>query len=385
MLKMWMFTLPMLLLMACSKDSTTEPTPQPATTVTIQVTNGYGSGTATVGDSVYAWANPPATGMVFDAWTGDVSGLKYPNEWKTKVGVPVNGLNLTATYKTVVAFQFVNETINGAQAYYYVPANYKGVILPFHGAGGSAGGWIDTNVENENFVRYAVASGYAVVIAESQDRTNKRWSIATTNNPDINAINAILANLKQRAILPDQGNLFGVGMSQGSGFCSLITALNRYQAGALYCVPGIGAVMDATTVPLLWNISRNDVAEEPTRLADAYANYQKLAGRGIRAEFYVNEPSPVYPERFTAIPGVDRATSNQIYDELKKGGQLDANNFFRTNPRQSEAWKGALSSSITGNKALMNSIEDQIWVCYAEHKFHKDANARTISFFDQSL
>ncbi len=376
------------LLAACSKNNTTIPTPAPQptpTTATVTVSNGYGSGTATIGDSVFVWSNPPAAGLVFDKWTGDVSGLKYPNEWKSRANVLPAGLKLTATYKTATNFTWVGETINGASVYYYVPANYKGVILPFHGATGNATGWIGTNVENENFVRYAVANGYAVVITESVDRTNKKWSNATTKNPDIENINAILANLKQRSILPNQANLFGVGMSQGSGFCSLITALNNYKAGALYCVPGISAVFEQSSVPILWNISRNDVTEEPTRLVDSYANYKKLAGRGIRAEFYVNEPSPVYPERFMIIPGVDRATSNQIYNDLKNGGQLDANGFFKTNPRQSEAWKTVLSSAISSNKALVNGIDDQLFVCYTEHKFHRDANARTILFFDKAL
>ncbi|MBC8153865.1 MAG: hypothetical protein H7Z72_13230 [Bacteroidetes bacterium] len=376
----------LLLLASCAPDNATmlQPTPT-ATTATVQVTNGYGSGTATVGDSVYVWSNPPAPGTVFDKWTGDVAGLKYPNEWKTKAVVTATGLTLTATYKTSVTVALVSETINGSSVYYYVPAGYKGVILPFHGAGGNASGWLDTNVENENFVRYAVANGYAVVITESRDRVNKRWNNAPTNNPDINAINAILANLKQRNIVPNLANLFGVGMSQGSGFCSLITALNGYKAGALYCVPGISAVFDQSTVPILWNIARNDVTEEPTRLADSYANYKKLIGRGIRAEFYVNEPAPIYPERFTFITGVDVATSNQIYTDLKKGNQLDAKDFFRTNPRQSEAWKAVLSGSIAGNKALISHIEDQLYVGYAEHKFYRDANARTISFFNKSL
>ncbi len=379
------------LLAACGKNS--DPTPAPVIqppivdSVRITVAGGYGSGTYKIGDSVYVWSNPPAAGQVFSAWTGDVSGLKYPNEWKTKLRVPATGISLTASYKVSTNVVFVNETINGSQVYYYVPANYKGVILPFHGATGNASGWVGANAENENFLRYAVANGYAVVVTESVDRVNKTWSNATTvaTNPDITNIDAILANLKQRNILTNQANLFGVGMSQGSGFCSLITALKNYKAGALYCVPGISAVFDVSTVPILWNISRNDVTEQPTRLSDSYANYQKLSGRKIRAEFYVNEPSPVYPERFAIIPGVDAASSRQIYSDLKKGGQLDAADFFKTNPRQSDAWKTVLSASVTSNKALIGSIEDQIWVCYTEHKFHKDANARTIAFFDKSL
>ncbi len=385
-----LFGIGLLLLMAsCKKDNGTVtpiPTPTP-TTATVQVTSGYGSGTATVGDSVYVWSNVAPAGQVFDKWTGDVQGMKYPNEWKSKVKVPSTGLKLTATYKTSTNFTWVSETINGSQVYYYVPANYKGVVLPFHGATGNAKGWVGASAENENFMRYAVANGYAAVITESVDRTNKRWSNATTvaTNPDIVNIDAILANLKQRNILTNQANLFGVGMSQGSGFCSVITYLKNFKAGALYCVPGIGQVFDISTVPVIWAISRNDVTEEPTRLADSYTNYGKLAARKIRAEFYVNEPSPIYPERFTTIPGVDVASSNQIYTDLKKGGQLDANDFFKTNPRQTDAWKTVMSATIANNKTLMGEIEDQIFVCYTEHKFHKDANARTIAFFDKSL
>ena len=379
-----------LLVSACQDHGTTTPTPVPTptpTTATVQVSSGYGSGTATIGDSVYVWSNVAPAGQVFDKWTGDVQGMKYPNEWKSKVKLPATGLKVTATYKASTNFTWVKETINGSQVYYYVPAGYKGIVLPFHGLGGNATGWVGASSENENFVRYAVANGYAVVVTESVDRTNKRWSNATTvaTNPDILNIDAILANLKQRNILTNQANLFGVGMSQGAGFCSLITYLKNFKSGALYCVPGLGPVFDVSTVPVIWNMSRNDVTEEPTRLADGYTNFLKLSNRKIRSEFYANEPSPMYPERFTTIPGVDVATSNQIYNDLKKGGHLDANDFVKVNPRQSEAWKTSLSASIAANKTLVSEIEDQVFVCYTEHKFHKDSNGRTIAFFNAAL
>ncbi len=373
-------------IISCKKNN--EPVmPVAATTANVQVTMGYGTvAAAKVGDSVFVWSNPPAAGMVFDKWTGDVATLKYVNEWKTKMAVPAKDVKLTATYKTSTNFAWVSEIINGSQVYYYVPAGYKGVVLPFHGLGGNAKGWVGVSVENENFMRYAVANGYAAVVTESVDRTNKRWSNdATAKNPDIVNIDAILANLKQRNILVNQTNLLGVGMSQGSGFCSLITYLKNYKAGALYCVPGISQVFDVSTVPVIWNISRNDVSEEPTRLADSYNNYKKLSARKIRSSFYINEPSPFYPERCTIIAGVDAASSKQIYNDLKKANWLDDKDFVKNNPRQSDSWKTGMSASITANKTLLNDIEDQIFVCYTEHKFHKDSNARTIAFFNESL
>lgn len=363
---------------SCKKsDTTVTPTVQKGT---LTVQNGGGSGEFTINDTTYIWSNPPAGNQVFDKWTGDIASLSNPNEWKTKLKITGSTLNVTATYKTTTNFTLTQETINASKVYYYVPAGYKGIVLAFHGAGGSATGWAGGSVDNTNFIRYAVANGYAVVITESKDRVNKRWdNTANTTNVDAANIDAILGNLNQRTILDSSKSKYAIGMSQGSGFASLISYGKNYKAAALYCLKGIDAILDITAVPTIWNMAPNDVTEEPTRLADARANYNKLISRSIPASFNVNDASPMVAKVFeyTTIPSAD---ATAIIANLKSAGWLDDKGYVKKNPRSDTGWETAMGSSYA---AYRGQVEDIISVCYGEHKFFMDANYRTIQFFNR--
>jgi Divergent InlB B-repeat domain len=366
----------------CKKTDVTATTTLPVvTSYTLTVDNGTGSGMYNSGDSAYIFSNSASSTQVFDKWTGDVSALASPNEWRTTLKMPAANVNITATYKAVPAINFTNVTINGSQVYYYVPASYRGIILPFHGAGGNATGWTSSNLENVEFCRYAAANGYALVITESKDRVNKTWDNSATSNVDIANIDIILNSLQTSSIIANKP-LYGVGMSQGSGFCSLITYLKNYKAGALYCVPGISQVFDVSNVPVIWNMALKDVTEDPNRLTSATTNYNKLLARSIPASYYVNQPTPVYPSRFTIIPGVDLAGSTAIYNALKAAGHLDAKGFFTIDPRLSSSWQSAIPPPYN-TAAFVPHIEDQMYVCFTQHKFFKDSNFRTIEFFNR--
>lgn len=363
---------------SCTKTDT--PTP-PASSYTLIVNNGTGSGTYAISDTAYVFSNSPNSTQVFDKWTGDISALVSPNEFRTTLKMPANNLNITATFKTVPAINFTNVIINGSQVYYYIPPTYRGIILPFHGAGGNAIGWISNNLENLEFCRYAAANGYAIVITESKDRVNKTWDNSGVASVDIANIDVILSSLQTSGVITNKP-LYGVGMSQGSGFCSLISYVKNYKAGALYCVPGISPIFDNSTVPVIWNMALKDITEDPNRLTTALTNYNKLLARSIPASYYVNQPTPVYPSRFTIIPGIDLAGSTAIYSSLKNAGYLDAKGFFNTDPRLSSAWFSAIPAPYN-TATFVSHIDDQIYVSYTQHKFYKDANFRTIEFFNR--
>jgi hypothetical protein len=366
---------------SCSKsDDKTAPTPS-IQTFTVQVNTGVGSGSYKATDTVFVFANPTTSTQVFDKWTGDVASLASPNEWRTTLKMPASNVNITATYKTIAPITFTNVTINGSQVYYYVPTNYKGIILPFHGAGGNASGWI-TNLENLEFCKYAASNGYALVITESKDRVNKRWDATGVGSVDIANIDVILNSLQTSNVIAVGKPLYGIGMSQGSGFCSLITYVKNYKAGALYCVPGISSVFDVSTVPIIWNMARKDVTEEPNRLIDSKANFDKLQARSIPSVYYINEPTPLYASRFTIIPEIDLAGSTSIYNGLKNAGYLDAKGFFNTDPRLSSAWFSAIPAPYNSS-AYTGDIDDQMYVCFTQHKLYKDSNFRTIEFFNR--
>ncbi len=364
---------------SCKKTETA--TPDLPATYLLTVSNGTGSGIYNAGDTGYIFSNNSNANQIFDKWTGDISSLQNPNEWRTIFKMPTANITVTATYKTITPITFTNTIINGSQVYYHIPASYRGIILPFHGAGGSATGWTATNLENLEFCKYAANNGYALVITESKDRVNKRWDVTATS-VDIANIDIILNSLQTGGVTAAGKPLYGVGMSQGSGFCSIITALKNYKAGALYCLGGIDQVFDQSTAPIIWNMAAKDLTEDPNRLITAKANYDKLAARGIGSAFIINGPTPLYATRFTIAPNISITASTEIYNGLKAAGYLDAKGFLNIDPRVSNAWLAAIPPTYQTSDYIGN-IEDQLFVCYAQHKLFKDANYRTIEFFNR--
>ena len=71
-------------------------------TFSLTVHNGNGDGRYTAGTVVNIAADPPATGQVFDRWTGDVGTLADPLAAATSVTMPATAVTVTATYRTYV-------------------------------------------------------------------------------------------------------------------------------------------------------------------------------------------------------------------------------------------------------------------------------------------
>ena len=78
---------------------------------TLNVTNGSGSGSYLYGQQVSITANPPATGKVFAAWTGDISCLSGATFPTATVTIPNSVINLTVTYKDAIVLY--NLTVSG--------------------------------------------------------------------------------------------------------------------------------------------------------------------------------------------------------------------------------------------------------------------------------
>ncbi len=362
-----------------SRDSLVAPPTLDSISVTVG--GGFGSGRYKVGDTIFVWSNPPAINQVFDTWSGDANMLNDKNEWRAFFVASTANVSLMAKYKSFPAFTFIAEMINGSEVFYYVPTNYRGIIIPFHGKGGAAQSWVNKQEENSNFTRYAVANGYAVVITESVDRINRQWQIST-NSVDVNNIDAILSHLANRGIISLSKPIYGVGMSQGGNFCSAISYQKNYKAASIYCIPGRDAVFTLSNVPTLWNMAQNDITEEPTRLVNAQTNFSVLRSRGVVASYAVNPPTPLYPERFTIISGIDVAGSTSIFRALQANGYINAKGYLTIDVHTNAIWRSVIPMAYQ-TSTYLNSIEDQLTVCYAQHNFYKDANYRTIAFFNQ--
>jgi hypothetical protein len=128
-------------------------------------------------------------------------------------------------------------------------------------------------------------------------------------------------------------------------------------------------------------MASNDVTDDPNRQITAFANYNVLKSRGIAVQYYVNTPTPLYASRFDIIPSVTSTASTNIYNALKTGGYLNSKGFFNVDPAVNSAWQSVIPAPY--NPLALQPIGDQLYVAYAQHKFYKDSNYRTISFFNQ--
>jgi hypothetical protein len=85
----------------------------PATTYTLTVQNGTGSGSYAAGARVPITANPPADGIMFDQWTGDVSNVSDVNAAGATITMGTANATVTATYKDVPATTYTLTVQNG--------------------------------------------------------------------------------------------------------------------------------------------------------------------------------------------------------------------------------------------------------------------------------
>jgi hypothetical protein len=125
----------------------------------------------------------------------------------------------------------------------------------------------------------------------------------------------------------------------------------------------------------------NDVTDDPNRQAEATADYNILVSRNIGCEYYLNTPTPLYTSRFSIIPSIGSANSFLIYNDLKNGGYLNTNSFFNIDPVINTQWQSAIPTPY--NPPALEPIGDQLAVAYAQHKFYKDSNYKTIAFLNK--
>lgn len=141
-------------------------------TFNLTVTNGYGSGTYTVGDTVHIWSKSYDNTKTFSTWSGNSLFLANPKEWHTTLVMPNQNLNVTAEIVNMPTYSIAYEQIMGQNnlknVYYFFPSNLKGVLYLFHGTGGQAANWT-TTVEYRSFVNAAIADTFGIIITEAEE------------------------------------------------------------------------------------------------------------------------------------------------------------------------------------------------------------------------
>jgi hypothetical protein len=331
---------------------------------------------------MHIWADLSKRKQVFKGWMGDVRFLTDPRSAHTTFLMPQQNVSFTATYTSAPTWNAMHEMIAGREVYYHFPQGMRGVITFYHGSGGAASEWTETSVERRLFINDAVAEGYGIIATASGDQVKRQWSLDQDpeTNVDVEAMQTILDTFIARGAITDNTPVFGVGISQGSRFASLVGYELGFKAIASYCGTSEDWVMRVTTVPTIWCLAKNDAIirdeSQPTPL------HQILEDRWIDTALYINPPSPLYPLRFTRIERLTPDHSREIFAELQSKGYLDEEGYLIDNPRVSR-WDKNVAQNYSNE--VRGFIREELFAAYAEHEFFSDCNRKVLSFFNAHL
>jgi len=146
-----------------------------------------------------------------------------------------------------------------------------------------------------------------------------------------------------------------------------------------------------SATPTQWCMAKYDSHEEvgPAGNAQALANYNTLASRGIEARYFLLDRSPCYPERFGRSGVISLLTSRALFNEFRANGVLDANDYFRISQFSLIARVDSMSAQFPVLVLLSRPqrvfVFSQVDVMYADHTFYSDYNRKTLSFFNSLL
>ena len=225
-----------------------------------------------------------------------------------------------------------------------------------------------------------------MVILDSFDRVEKAWDEdpAVSDNIDLQRVAAVRDDLILRGQMNPTEAIYVLGISNGGFFASLFDAQTQQSLGfpvsaaALYVSSGDSSVMEQTTLTTIFALAENDSDYAGAINSGALNAFLTLFRRGVPTQYWVNPPSPIYPQRFWRIDGLSKTDSEAIYAALKSADFLDENDFLRESPLVSN-WKNVIPSEYEN---YISDIQEQLVVGFAEHQFMSDFNHKVFSFFD---
>ena len=389
---------------SCKKNN---PPPSPDNPGSFKVTasNGYGSGEYTSGDTVHVFSKEYSANQLFGSWTGtDVSLLNAPNEWHTWFIMPERDVAITGNVITPASFTLKYEEVQGKlrakPVYYFFPDNHKGIVYLLHGTSGSAANLV-ASYEWMELIKDLVNDHFAVIITESEEATanadlnndgSLRWNNLpwdTDKNVDFANIKIITSNFYDRKLTDAGKPRYSIGMSNGGNFSTALATLYNFKAGVSYCAPSGNNIAQTTTTPIQFCMARfdNNSSVGPVGNANALDNSKTMTGRGICSRYFINERSPLYPERFARTGEINLALSAEIFNELKAQHLIDDKNYFIGTADDLIAAYSASPASFPKINSLSFSqkivVTGQVGLAVSDHKMYSDYNRATLKFLNR--
>lgn len=397
----------LIVLFSCQKESSTGGGTNPPVTTdsfTVTVNSGYGTGKYKTGDTVHIFSLAYNTDQLFNTWnSSDISLLNGKEEWHTWFIMPNRNVTFTGSIKNIAPVTLTYEQIRGRDrlkpVYYYFPAGHKGFVLLLHGTSGTAQHFVNS-YEYQQLIKDLVSDNFGVIVTEAEESTlntdlNGDGKIRWNNIPFDSVTNVDFANLRiitdtfyNRGVTNRSKFRYSAGMSNGGNFSASLSYMYSYKAGISYCAPAGNPIATVSTVPFQFCMARFDNNENvgPTGNANALANSQTLISRGICSKYYIQEHSPLYPERFARKGDITLSKSAALFAELKTKGFLNSKNYFigfsdaLTTAYQANPTSFPELNSLTVLQKL--TVIEQIDLAVADHQMYSDYNRATLKFLN---
>ncbi|MEN0047646.1 MAG: hypothetical protein AAF806_11360 [Bacteroidota bacterium] len=390
------------LLFLSSCDGELQELPDTFLTFKLTVENGYGSGTYKVGDTVHIFAREEAQFELFDNWTFSVADIQFladEGEWRNQFIMPASDLTCTANFASLdpdfLQFEEIQAAEHKKPVYYAFPENHKGTVFVFHGTGGSTRGWITPNKDQSYaLVKDLYHAGFGVVITESEESTLRRdlngdgklrwqgYPIDPVRNIDYRNMEIIIRTFEDRGVL-NRNNIHTIGMSNGGSFSGTFSFFFDAKTSVIYQAGSQQFIAKNTNAATLFCMMPNDDIIQTDGNEDALAHHNILKTRGIRSEYFMNVPYPVYSAYFQRV-GIDAVISEAIFEELKTNQVIDNQNFlqFSLEELQEQIQRNPSSWSVLSGLSTRNLIDavGLLDVAYGGHQFYSNHNKRTINF-----
>ncbi len=373
----------------------------------VEVISGYTDNNRyKLNDSLHVYALDLNPNMVFDTWQGNTQHLGQSKEWHSKLRHTNQAVRLTAVYKAnniLLQRDQIQGRDRSKEIWYGVPANPRGIVWLFHGAGSAVNNWVSRK-EGRKVADYFLAHGYGVIIMEAEETSLGRdldgngkigWSVAVADsnqNVDIKNLLLVRQEFVRRRLFGANTPQFSLGMSNGGNFSAVVSHYLSFRGGSAYCAAGDPALFDVSRTPFQWCLADFDNSLDMGFAGNqrAQSNHDKLARRNVKTDIYILQPSPMAPGRVRDATGLGLDTINQFLSECIKERIIDT---FKIPVLFS---KDGFDYAVFDYPArfpsvkLMNSAQlanlFNVWaICFSEHQFYSDAMHRTLRFFDQQI
>ncbi|MEM9887515.1 MAG: T9SS type A sorting domain-containing protein [Bacteroidota bacterium] len=372
----------------------------------LTVSEGHGSNTYAVGDTVYIFSRALDDYEVFTHWTFSTENLTFvadQGEWRTAFIMPNEGVEAKAHFAEVpsdfLTFESMRTSSIVQPFYTAFQEDAKGTVFILHGTGGGVSGWSDQRRgDSFQMVKDLYYAGYSVVIPESQESTLRedlnndgriRWvsfPTDTLTNIDYQNLKIAIDSFERRGAL-DREELFSIGMSSGGSFSGAFSITFETVASAIYCATSQLGVAQSTESNLQWCLMPNDPVMGLNGIETVKSYAEILKDRRLCSNVFVNRLFPIYPALFQRA-GLSATASAAVFEELVRNGFTDDDYIIqapveellsRIQSRPND-WQVLRSLPIS----MLNGIGSLLSVAYGEHQFFANHNLRTIRFFNHA-